>query len=154
MTTRVRGGVFNNQSVAGKLTYYKITGVDFSSYASLGAYEIQNFTYGLDALAAPTPHIVAAGQPIPKSAAELVYLAISDKATMVTFEVTSSGEIHIALENTNNGWNAADMQAALRLLGPNQNGTNVGLDDPTENQTYPGLNLSAVVVTEAIFELV
>ena len=105
MTFRVHGSVFSDQNLTGSLRYFVIEGQSFLNYvAPEGGKEV---TYPLgfqkDQEGSQTVFFDQ-GQPIPQSAAEMVYEAISNKATVTQFHVCKHGRLHFSLENNSAGW--------------------------------------------------
>ena len=98
MVVRTNGGVFNEQTLTGSLSHWVICGADFS-----GA--VDSF-----------------GQPVPFSAAEIIFNNIEDSAT-VNIMNPNSQNLSFALEENRSDWDAASLTAMVQGLG-----TDVGTD--------------------------
>ena len=109
MPIRTNGGVFNDQMLTGSLSHWVVTGADFS-----GAVDQY-------------------GQPVPFSAAEIIFKNIESGAYI---NIMNPNELNLsfALEEGRSKWTAESLQEMIRGLG-----TDVGVDH---------LDLSGVVVTQ------
>jgi hypothetical protein len=108
MPVRTNGGVFNDQMLTGSLSHWVVTGANFS-----GA--INEF-----------------GQPVPGSAAEIIFNRIESGA-YVNIMNPNEANLSFALEEGRSIWTETSLTAMIRSLG-----TDVGVDH---------LNLSGVIVT-------
>lgn len=91
MPERIHGGVFNQQVITGSQRYFVIEGADFS-----GSFEN--------------------GQPVPYSAAEIIFNVISQKGYINIMNPYDIG-ISFALEIGRSSWTAESLQEAIRALG-------------------------------------
>ena len=98
MPIRTHGGVFNDQMLTGSLSHYVVCGADFS-----GA--INSF-----------------GQPVPFSAAEIIFNRIESGA-YVNIMNPNSCNLSFALEEDRSIWNEVTLTAMIQSLGPD-----VGVD--------------------------
>ncbi len=92
MVVRTNGGVFNDQMITGSLAHYVINGADFS-----GA-------------------INAFGQPVPFSAAEIIFNRIEGSA-YVDIMNPNQYNLSFALEADRSTWNDATLTAMVQSLG-------------------------------------
>ena len=97
MPIRIHGGVFNQQVITGSQRYFVIQGADFSG-------SFQN------------------GQPVPYSAAEIIFNEISQRGYINIMNPYDIG-ISFALEINRSSWSAEGLQEMIQSLG-----TNVGVD--------------------------
>jgi hypothetical protein len=109
MVVRVNGGVFNDQMITGSLRHFVCEGADFS-----GA--INQF-----------------GQPVPNSAAEIIFTNISEDG-FIDIMNPNQYNLSFALEINRSRWDGPSLTAMVRSLG-----SDVGVDH---------LDLTACTVTE------
>jgi len=107
MPLRTTGGVFDEQVLTGSLAHYVVCGADFSG--AINQY----------------------GQPVPYSAAEIIFTNISE-STYINIMNPNEQNLSFALEAGRSTWTEISLQTMIRNLG-----TNVGSDH---------LNLSQVTV--------
>lgn len=98
MPVRTNGGVFNDQMVTGSLRHFVLEGADFS-----GA-------------------INAFGQPVPGSAAEIIFTNISEDG-FIDIMNPNSFNISFALEINRSQWDASTLTMMVQSLG-----SDVGVD--------------------------
>jgi hypothetical protein len=162
---RVHGGIFTNQVLAGSLRYFKMSSGATGAFANTigqGTVEVPTVivpgaqTTGGNP-SSTTQFYVGAGMPVPNSAAERAVRALLEKATLVQAAIIDDNNIHLAFENTSFGWaDDAEMEAAVQALGVIGAGAVDSSDPPVPDTTNTGttVDLSAVTITEATFELV
>jgi hypothetical protein len=92
MPVRVHGGVFNDQMITGSLRHFVIEGADFS-----GAVD-------------------ANGQPVPGSAAEIIFINIAD-AGQITIMNPNQYNISFALEINRSRWDGPSLTQMVQSLG-------------------------------------
>lgn len=109
MPVRTNGGVFSDQMLTGSLSHWVVTGADFSG--AIDQY----------------------GQPVPFSAAEIIFKNIEASA-YINIMNPNENNLSFALEEGRSTWTEESLQEMIRGLG-----TNVGVDH---------LNLSNVVVQQ------
>ena len=176
MVVRVNGGIINNQTLAGSLRFFKMTG-PFAWTVSDGSVNLNSITSGGD-VPAKTYFAVGGGRPVPNSAAELAFREITKQADVVLISLVpgpygATTEIHFACSATGFGWGsdtpaygvppanadedltaaAPQMQAAVRALGNQTVSVSVGAPDQTKPPVTATANLASVVITEVPFEL-
>jgi len=98
MVQRIHGGVFNDQMITGSLKHFVLEGADFS-----GA--VDQF-----------------GQPVPGSAAEIIFTNISEDG-FIDIMNPNSYNISFALEINRSRWDGPSLTAMVQSLG-----TDVGVD--------------------------
>ena len=174
MVTRVNGGVINDQMLKGKLRFFKIVGP-----ASAFQYTVGTDTNG-DGTGDPEVKVpntlqyqgdfqefVGIKQPAPRSVAEFVIRTLLEKCTISVIKIVSDTEMHIAIENTTNGWDTTssgeydfdtgldlDSDAAANMLAAIQAGGTL-TDVPDTTDVGKSFDTSTFVsVTEVPFELV
>jgi len=98
MPIRTSGGVFNDQMLTGSLSHYVVCGADFS-----GA--VNSF-----------------GQPVPHSAAEIIFNKI-EAGAYVNIMNPNECNLSFALEEDRSIWDEASLTAMIQALGPD-----VGVD--------------------------
>ncbi len=98
MVQRTSGGVFNDQMLTGSLSHYVVNGADFSG--AVNSY----------------------GQPVPFSAAEIIFNRIESGAYV---NIMNPNELNLsfALEEDRSVWNEASLTVMIQSLG-----TDVGVD--------------------------
>jgi len=155
---KVHGGIITDQMLTGSIKYYKIGGVDFGYVLSDNTVNLDTKVSGGNEGSVITYYfVVADGVSVPDSSAELALRVILEKCTIIQIGLTGSprtSTIHIACENTSNGWeDAAEMQTAIRELGTITVPTTVGSEDQHATPVSEEIDMSTVVVTEVSFEL-
>jgi len=98
MPVRVHGGVFDQQVLTGSLSHYVVCGADFS-----GAFD-------------------SYGQPVPDSAAEIIFTKISEGA-YINIMNPNDCNLSFALEEGRSVWDEISLTALVQSLGPD-----VGVD--------------------------
>jgi len=98
MPIRTNGGVFNQQILTGSLSHWVICGADFSG--AINSY----------------------GQPVPYSAAEIIFNKIEDSAT-INIMNPNDQNLSFALEEGRSDWDEISLTAMVQSLG-----TDVGAD--------------------------
>jgi hypothetical protein len=98
MPVRTSGGVFDEQVLTGSLAHYVVCGADFSG--AINSY----------------------GQPVPHSAAEIIFTKISEGA-YINIMNPNECNLSFALEAGRSIWDEISLTAMVQLLGPN-----VGVD--------------------------
>lgn len=98
MPVRKTGGVFNEQVLTGSLAHYAICGADFSG--AINSY----------------------GQPVPNSAAEIIFTKISEGA-YINIMNPNDCNLSFALEAGRSIWDEISLTVMVQSLGPN-----VGVD--------------------------
>ena len=118
------------------------------------------------AVTASTYFVVGNNKPVPNSAAEYALQEISKQASLVIVSVQpalygASTAIHFAISASAVGWGAADpttsaaeMQAAVRLLGAKTVYTSVGAANQAAVPVTASANLATIIITEVPFNLV
>ncbi len=179
MVTRVNGGVINDQMLKGKLRFFKIVGPANAFQYTIGTDSVGDGT-GIPNVVVPNTNTaindantalyvekVGIKQPSPNSVAEYVISAILEKCTVSMIKIVSDTEIHVAIENTSNGWDTTssgeydfdtgldiDSDAAANMLAVIKDGgtlTNV----PDITNTGKSFDTATLVsVTEVPFVLV
>lgn len=168
MTTRVNGGIINDQTLTGSLRFFKMTG-PFAWTVSDGTVNLGSYTSGGTQHPGPEYFVVGNNRPVPNSAAEHALKEISQKADIVIINMSpglygATSEIHFACSASAFGWGAnadetdptaaaADMQAAVRALGVKTVNISVGSANPLAAPVTTGANLASVVITEVPFVL-
>lgn len=162
---RVHGGIITDQMLSGSLAHFKMTkgAGDFGFVTSDGDVTIN---YHSDEANTNTAFFetIDEDSPVPKSAAELAFRVIAEKANIVQISIIDTGtddrinEIHFALENTSVGWTKVEadgdgtmvheidpvaMQDAIRDLGTVTVPTTSVDDDTAQTED---IDLSDVVV--------
>lgn len=173
MTIRVNGGIFNNQTLTGKLRFFKITG-PFAWAVSDGSVNLGTPMSG-GVPATTTYHVVGKDRPVPNSAAEHAIQEIAKQADVVMISLQpdtygATTQIHIACSASAFGWGAdtptygtagdedptaaaPQMQAAIRALGTKTVPASVGAPNPSSAPVTSAANLATVTVTEVPFKL-
>lgn len=177
MTIRANGGIINNQTLTGRLRFFKMTG-PFSWTVSDGTVnlpvlESTTYTPSRDYL------VVGRDRPVPNSAAEIALREIGLKADIVIISLRpalygNTTEIHFACSATAFGWGsdvpdynlppanvgedltaaAPQMQAAVRALGIRRVYTSIGATpSSTTAPVTANANLGLVTVVEVPFAL-
>ncbi len=174
MVTRVNGGIINNQTLTGKLRFFKIAG-PFAWTVSDGSVNLPQSSRG-GAAPATTYYTVGRDAPVPNSAAESAIMEISRQADVVIIGVQpatygATTEIHIACSASAFGWGsgtptygtnvdenltaaAPEMQVAIRALGTKIVHVSVGAPGAAKSPVTASANLALVTVTEVPFRLV
>lgn len=186
MVTRVKGGIINDQMLKGKLRFFKIVGPTDAFEYTVGTDTVGDGTGTPDVVVPNTTSFineadsvtyvekVGIKQPSPNSVAEYTLRAILEKCTISMIRVINNDVIHIAIENTDNGWDttsegpfdfdtglstdsdAADnIEAALALIGtvdevPDTTDTGKSFAFDTVGD---GTGTSVISVTEVAFQL-
>jgi hypothetical protein len=171
---RVNGGIFNSQTLAGSLRFFKITG-PFAWTISDGTVNLPVSTTG-GATPVTSYFQVGATNPVPKSAAELAFRIICEQADVVLIGLVGSNgsttEIDFAVSATGFGWGsdtpnyttspgaedltaaAPEMQAAVRLLGSLTVYITAGASAAqTVTPVTATADMTAVAITEVPFQL-
>lgn len=181
MTTRVNGGIFNNQTLTGGMRFFKITG-NFAWTVSDGTVNLDVSTTG-GATPVTSYFVVGNGRPVPGSAAELVLAEISKQADIVLIGLApalgaATTELHIALSASGLGWGSDDpaydappanadekqlpttptgaetqMQAAIQAMPAADVYITVGSADPTLTPVTNNVSFAGVTVEEVSFSL-
>lgn len=166
MATRVNGGIINDQTLAGSLRFFKMTG-PFAWTVSDGTVNVQSSTGGGDPTTA-TYFAVGDERPVPLSAAELAFREITKQAdvsviSLVPGPYAATNAIHFACSATGFGWGAdnesdpaaaaAEMQAAVRALGTLTVYNTVGAKDSKRVPVTATANMATVAITEVQFKL-
>lgn len=181
MTTRVNGGIINQQTLTGGLRFFKITG-PFAWAISDGSVNLPVTVRG-GAAPAVTYFIVGAGSPVPGSAAEIALQTISQQADIVVIGLVpgingTTTEIDIAVSSSSLGWGsdfpaylsspantdedqlpttpthaATEMQAALVALPNATVYVSVGAANPLTAPATAVASFAACTVTEVSFSL-
>ena len=180
MVTRVKGGIVTDQMLKGKLRFFKITGAGSAFQYTVGTDTNGDGTGDPEVVIPDTesgqgsggsiPYVEKIGvkQPVPNSVAEYTLTAILEKCTISMVRIISDTEIHIAIENTDNGWDttsegpfnfdtglsedsdaAANMTAALVQIGEIEK-----VPDTTNTGKTFSFSASPITVTEVAFQLV
>lgn len=98
MATRTNGGIFDNQTITGSMRHFVLEGADFSG--AIDQY----------------------GRPTPFSAAEIIFINITEKGSVNIINPTSYN-ISFALESDRSDWDGPSLTQMVRGLG-----NNVGID--------------------------
>lgn len=165
MTTRVNGGIINDQTLTGSLRYFKMTG-PFAWTVSNGSVNLPVSVAG-GAVTATTYFVVGNDRPVPNSAAELAFREITKQCDVTVISCRpalygATTEIHFACSASAFGWGAdeqstaaAQMQAAIRAL-PNATVyiTSGNIDTPSQAPATATASFATVGVTEVSFALV
>lgn len=177
MTFRVNGGIINDQTLTGRLRFFKMTG-PFAWTVSNGSVNLPVFAGTNYTPNQGSYFTVGDGRPVPLSAAELAIREIAQKCEVVMISLrpntgASTTEIHFACSATAFGWGAntpaygvapgvldedptaaaPEMQAAVRALGSKTVYVSVGASDPTAVPVTATANLATVTITEVPFAL-
>lgn len=173
MTIRVNGGIINNQTLTGKLRFFKITG-PFAWTVSDGSVNLAQSTTGGTANQV-TYFTVGRDAPVPNSAAEYAIMEISKQADIAIIALNpatygATTEIHVACSASAFGWGsgtpaygtnvdestaaaAPEMQAAIRALGTKTVFVSVGTPGQSKTPVTASANLTTVTVVEVPFKL-
>lgn len=165
MTTRVNGGIINDQTLTGSLRYFKMTG-PFAWTVSNGSVNLPVAVAG-GAVTATTYFVVGNDRPVPNSAAELVFREITKQSDVTIISCRpalygATNEIHFACSASAFGWGsdevstaAAQMQAAVRAL-PNATVyvTSGSANTPSQVPATANVSFASVGITEVSFALV
>lgn len=180
MTTRINGGIINEQSLTGGMRFFKITG-DFAWTVSDGTVNLDVSTTG-GATPVTYYYVVGEGRPVPESAAELVLREISKKADIVIIGLspddTGATELHIGVSASAFGWGSDDpaydappanadekqlpdtptgaeteMQAAIQAMSAADVYITTGSADPTNTPVTNNVSFAGVTVEEVSFSL-
>ena len=168
MTTRVNGGIINDQTLTGSLRFFKMTG-PFAWTVSDGTVNLGSYTSGGTQHPGPEYFVVGNNRPVPNSAAEYALREISQKADIVIINLFpalygATTEIHFACSASAFGWGetvsgngivpaADEMQAAVRALGVKTVNVTVGSADPLAAPVTVAADLATVVIAEVPFAL-
>lgn len=174
---RVNGGIINDQTLAGKLRYFKLTG-PFAWAISDGSVNLPVSVSG-----GPTPltvsyFVVGNSKPVPNSAAEIALRELSKQCNIAIISCQpalygSTTQIHIACSGTAFGWGAdspdyslapantgedltaaaPEMQAAIAALGTQKVYVSVGAANQAATPVTATVDLSTVTVVEVPFKL-
>ncbi len=163
MTIRVNGGIINDQTLAGSLRYFKMTG-PFAWTVSNGSVNLPVSVSG-GAVTATSYFVVGNDKPVPNSAAEYALQEISKQCGIVIISCqpalySGTTEIHFAISASAVGWGATDpattaaeMQVAVRALGSVTVYVSVGTANQAATPVTATANLAAVVIVETPFKL-
>lgn len=176
MVVKVNGGIISDQTLTGKLRFFKMDG-RFDWTISDGTVNLPvSFTGG--SAGTTTYFVVGENRPIPNSAAEHALRVITEKCDVVQIGVIGvpgdDTSIHFACSASAFGWGsstpgysdgladadedpaaaAAEMQAAVRLLGSVVGYRSVGpAADPEATPVTFTSNMTTVTITEVDFQL-
>ena len=151
MTVRVNGGIITDQMLQGKLGFFKMTG-PFTNTISNGTIMVPN---ARQYEAVGDTFTVPDGKPVPRSAADLVFMNILTKCTVVQIQIISATEIHFVIENTDNGWNTQPF-GATSDADVNITAAIVAMPSaivPDNSVDGVSVSFAGVTVTEVPFEL-
>lgn len=165
MTTRVNGGIINDQTLTGSLRYFKMTG-PFAWTVSNGSVNLPVSVAG-GAVTATTYFVVGNDRPVPNSAAEIAFREITKQCDVTIISCrpalyAATTEIHFACSASAFGWGADEqstaatqMQAAIRAL-PNATVyvTSGNIDTPSQTPVTANVSFATVGITEVSFALV
>lgn len=193
MVTRVKGGIIDDQMLKGKLRFFKIEAATAEAFKyTVGTDTVGDGTGNPEVIIPNTTSIIndhvsedvtyvekiGIKQPVPKSVAEIVIRLILEKCTISMIRIISEEEIHIAVENTDFGWDESpegpfDFDTGLKVYQAGEVdavdnimaeiaklGTVTGIpatDDIGKTYVFDttgdGTGTSTITVTEAAFEL-
>lgn len=151
MVTRVQvnGGIIDDQMIKGSIAFFQMQGTGvFANTISDGSVILKDVpAYG-------GTNTVGNGRPVPKSAAEIAFQVILEKATLVQVQLIDDNTIQFAVEQSDNGWDtdndlsdaATNITSEIILLG------SINVPDNTDTGTL--VDFSTVVVTSKVFNLV
>lgn len=177
MTIRVNGGILNDQTLTGRLRFFKMSGPF--------AWTVSDGSVNLPVSSTPgySPYqgnffVVGSGRPVPLSAAELAFREITRKCEVVMISLRpgvagTTTEIHFAVSASAFGWGAGtpeygvppgtsdedpaaaapEMQAAVRALGSVTVYSSVGAPNQAAAPVTATANLATVTITEVPFAL-
>lgn len=163
MTTRVNGGIINNQTLTGSLRYFKMTG-PFAWTVSDGSVNLPVSVSGGN-IVATTYFVVGEDMPVPNSAAELAFQEITKQCdvTIISCQPALYGgttQIHFAISASAVGWGANDpaqtapeMQAAVNALGNKTVYVSVGVPNQSAAPVTAVANMATVTIVETPFKL-
>lgn len=176
MTFKVNGGIITQQTLAGSLRYFKMTG-PFAWTVSDGSVNLPVSTAG-GSTVATTYFAVGNDKSVPNSAAEYALQEISKKCDITIISVQpalygGTTQIHFACSASAFGWgsdtpdynvppaNAAEdmtaaapqMQAAVRALGNKTVYVSVGAPSQSATPVSAVANLNTVAIVEVPFKL-
>jgi len=181
MTTRVNGGIINQQTLSGGLRFFKIVG-PFAWAVSDGTVNLPVSVSG-GAVTATSYFVVGNGLPVPGSAAEIVLQTITEQADIVVIGFVpgvngASTEMDIAVSASAFGWGsdypnyqvppadadedqlpttpthaAIEMQAAINALPSATVYVSVGSFNQASAPVTSNVVFTGVTVTEVSFSL-
>ena len=174
MTIKVNGGVINDQTLAGSLRFFKMTG-PFAWTVSDGSVNLPVSVVG-GAILATSYFVVGQDLPVPNSAAEIALRTIASQAniSIISCQPASYGsttQIHFACSATAFGWGsdspnyttspgdenlsaaAPEMQAAVQALGAQTVYVSVGTANQLATPVTASANLGTVTIVEVPFAL-
>ena len=168
MTTKVNGGIINQQTLTGSLRYFIMTG-PFAWTVSDGSVNLPVVVSG-GAVTAASYFAVGNNCPVPDSAAELALREISQQCGIDIISAQpglygSTTTIQFACPAMAFGWGAdqpysnttaaaTEMTAAVNLLGLQTVYVSVGAPNQATAPVSVVVNMANVVITEVPFNLV